>query len=286
MAIIGGRIVAIGSDEEIARQYPAKADIDLQGQMVLPGFHDSHVHPVFGGTELAQCVLNEQTSGRRNHRDHQRVQQSNTRSRVGCLGPDGICRLFPQANPNKTLLDAISTERPIFLGGADGHSSWANSTALAAAGIERETPNPPNGIIERDANGEASGVLRESAQEIVRAVIPPISAAEREEGLQRALRSPISSESRRSSRRPRTRSSSTPIDARMRKVRLTARVVASVEVTEQRRRIVRVDAAAGPRHRREAARRLREDLRRWRARRRNRRTAATVSRSSGLQRRI
>jgi predicted amidohydrolase YtcJ len=58
---------------------------------------------------------------------------------------------------------------------------------LAAAGIERETPNPPNGIIERDANGEASGVLRESAQDIVRSIIPPVSPAAREEGLRRGL---------------------------------------------------------------------------------------------------
>jgi predicted amidohydrolase YtcJ len=73
------------------------------------------------------------------------------------------------------------------LGGADGHSSWANSTALALAGIERETPNPPRGIIERDQSGEASGVLRESAQDIVRAVVPPLSADARREGLQRGL---------------------------------------------------------------------------------------------------
>lgn len=76
MAIVGGRIVAIGGDEEIARQYVARTDIDLQGQMVLPGFHDAHVHPVYGGTELAQCVLNEQTSvDGRNHRDDPRMQQ-------------------------------------------------------------------------------------------------------------------------------------------------------------------------------------------------------------------
>lgn len=186
MAIIGGRIVAIGSDEEIARQYSAKADMDLQGQMVLPGFHDSHVHPVSGGTELAQCVLNEQTSVEGIIATISACNKA-TPGTGWLLGSGWNLSLFPQANPNKSLLDAISTERPIFLGGADGHSSWANSTALAAAGIERETPNPRNGIIERDAKGEASGVLRETAQGIVRAVIPPMSAAEREEGLKRAL---------------------------------------------------------------------------------------------------
>ena len=70
------------------------------------------------------------------------------------LGAGWNLSLFAQANPSKSLLDAISAERPIFLGGADGHSSWVNSTALTMAGIERETPNPHNGIIERDAKGE------------------------------------------------------------------------------------------------------------------------------------
>lgn len=186
MAIIGGRIAAIGSNEEIARRYSAKADIDLKGQMVLPGFHDAHVHPVYGGVELSQCVLNEQTSVEGIIATISACNKA-TPGTGWLFGSGWNLSLFPQANPNKSLLDAISTERPIFLGGADGHSSWANSTALTAAGIERETPNPKNGIIERDAKGEASGVLRETAQDIVRAVIPPMSAAERVEGLKRAL---------------------------------------------------------------------------------------------------
>jgi len=186
MAVTGGRIVAVGSDESITKQFTGKTDLDLKGQMVLPGFHDAHVHPVSGGVELAQCVLNEQTSV-------EGIIATISACNKASPGPGWLLgsgwnlSLFPQANPHKRLLDAITTERPILVGGADGHSSWANSTALATAGIERETPNPPHGIIERDANGEASGVLRESAQDIVRAVIPPESAAAREEGLRRAL---------------------------------------------------------------------------------------------------
>ncbi len=59
MAVIGGRIVAIGTDEAIAAQYTAKADVDLKGQMVLPGFHDSHSHPAYDGVKLGQCDLSE-----------------------------------------------------------------------------------------------------------------------------------------------------------------------------------------------------------------------------------
>ena len=71
--------------------------------------------------------------------------------------------LFPDGNPSKTLLDRLVPDRPALLWAADGHSAWANSRALALAGVTRDTPDPPNGRIERDARGEPSGTLRESA---------------------------------------------------------------------------------------------------------------------------
>ena len=187
LAVSAGRIVAIGSNEAIAQGYAAKRDVDLLGQMVLPGFHDAHVHPVHGGVELSQCDLNDLATVAE---ITAKVGACNANS-LGSgwlLGGGWNLGLFPRANPNKALLDAISMQRPIFLGGADGHSSWANSAALALAGIERETPNPPNGIIERDANGDASGTLRESAQDLVRAVIPPLSAQARRDGLLRGVK--------------------------------------------------------------------------------------------------
>ncbi len=187
IAINSGRIVAVGGDEDIGRAYVGKADVDLKGRMVLPGFHDAHVHPVYGGIELAQCNLTDLDSieaittklGQCN---------ANAPGSGWLLGSGWNLSLFAQANPSKDLLDAISTERPIFLGGADGHSSWVNSKALALAGIERETPNPHNGIIERNADGDASGTLRESAQDIVRAIIPPLTVEARRDGLLRALK--------------------------------------------------------------------------------------------------
>ncbi len=187
LAVVGGHIVAIGSDDAIGRHYDGKIDIDLKRQMVLPGFHDSHVHPVAGGVELGQCNLVDLETidaitakvGACNR---------DTQGSGWLLGAGWDLSLFPQANPNKRLLDSISTERPIFLGGADGHSSWANSRALELAGIERETPNPSHGVIERDAQGEATGTLRESAQDLVRAIIPPLTPQARREGLRRALK--------------------------------------------------------------------------------------------------
>jgi len=187
LAVASGHIVAIGTDREIAEGYQGKVELDLAGQMVLPGFHDGHSHPVFGGVELAQCSLSELTTV---DGILEKVRACNDASTgiEWLLGAGWDLSLFAQANPSKALLDAISTQRPIFLGGADGHSSWVNSKALALAGIDRDTPDPPNGIIERDASTrEATGTLRESAQDLVRAVVPPLSAAARRDGLLRAL---------------------------------------------------------------------------------------------------
>lgn len=187
LAVKSGHIVAIGTDQEIAEGYKGKVEIDLAGQMLLPGFHDGHSHPVLGGVELAQCRLGELTTVDGILAKVRACNDANPGA-AWLLGAGWDLSLFAQANPSKALLDAISTQRPIFLGGADGHSSWANSKALARAGIDRATPDPHNGIIERDAStGEATGTLRESAQDLVRAVVPPLSAAARRDGLLRAL---------------------------------------------------------------------------------------------------
>lgn len=94
---------------------------------------------------------------------------------------------FPGGLPSKEALDAVTGATPTALNSADGHSTWINSAALAAASITNDTPDPAAGRIERDANGEATGVLLESATELVSRVLPPVTAAEYEAGLIRAL---------------------------------------------------------------------------------------------------
>ncbi|MDD9962588.1 MAG: amidohydrolase [Gammaproteobacteria bacterium] len=185
VAIRGGRIAAVGTDEEVLSRFRGQV-FELGGRMVLPGFHDAHVHPTFGGIQLMQCDLSGSASA------------AALTALVGVCDaalPDGDwlvgggwdLSLFPDANPSKGLLDAINADRPIFLRGSDGHSSWANSKALALAGIEAETPNPPHGIIERDENGAPSGTLRESAQGLVEAIVPPLTAEDRLEATRQAV---------------------------------------------------------------------------------------------------
>jgi hypothetical protein len=83
------------------------------------------------------------------------------------------------ALPDKKILDEVVPDRPIYLVAFDGHSSWANSKALAMAGITKQTPDPPNGKIVRDANGDATGALKEAAGDLVARMMPKPTREER-----------------------------------------------------------------------------------------------------------
>ncbi|MEZ5560017.1 MAG: amidohydrolase [Pseudomonadales bacterium] len=187
VAIGGGQILAVGSSADISAAYEGPVR-DLGGQMLLPGFHDAHAHPIGGGLQLMGCDL----SGIR----EQAVLLDAIRA-CAAADPDGewligegweLSAFPPEGNPTRDLLDAIDADRPVLMRAADGHSSWVNSAALRRAGISADTPDPRNGVIERDGDGAPSGTLRESAQGLVEAVVPPLTHAQRLEGARTALR--------------------------------------------------------------------------------------------------
>lgn len=181
-----GRIVYVGTDRLPAGLIGRGTEVvDLAGRMLLPGFQDGHVHPIDSGVALGQCDLN----------DAKTIAAVSAGVRAWAAahpaapwvrGGGWQLPLFPDANPSKTLLDRLVPDRPALLWAADGHSAWANSRALALAGITRETPDPRNGRIERDPSGEPSGTLREAAADLVGVVLPPITDAENAAGLARA----------------------------------------------------------------------------------------------------
>ena len=186
VAIRDGRIAAVGSDAEVTGAW-AGPTIDLAGRMLLPGFHDAHVHPMWGGIQMAQCNLAEMASVESLLGKVQRC-DGGLPEGEWLIGGGWNLALFPEANPGKELLDRINPARPMFLRGADGHSSWANSRALTLAGIESETPNPSHGIIERNEDGEPSGTLRESAQTLVEAILPVLTLEQRVDAAREAIR--------------------------------------------------------------------------------------------------
>ncbi|MFU8816904.1 MAG: amidohydrolase [Pseudomonadales bacterium] len=190
LAIGAGRILAVGGAGQIAAAYRGET-LDLAGQMVLPGFHDGHSHPVSGGVQMLQCDLSAAASVaetlNRIAACHAATPVDDDPASAWLVGGGWDLGLFADANPHKQLLDAIVGDRPVYLRGADGHSGWASSAALARAGISADTANPPLGVIERDAAGEPTGTLRETAMGLVGAVLPEVTEEQRVAGALAAL---------------------------------------------------------------------------------------------------
>ena len=181
VAIHGTKIVAVGDDTAIEKMRGAGTKvINAGGKLVLPGFTDCHVHFLSGSLSLGRVNL----EGAKDVPDIQKKLREYAAEHSGddwILGRGWDYAMFgPEALPHKKYLDELFPNRPVLLGGYDGHTSWANSKALALAGIMRETPNPPNGIIVRDAQtGEATGALKEAAQALVAKVVPKPTRAEK-----------------------------------------------------------------------------------------------------------
>jgi predicted amidohydrolase YtcJ len=187
LAIRHGRIVYAGTDAgAITYIGDRTTQIELEDRMVLPGFHDTHMHPISG------IGLTEPTLGDLDTREA--ILDSVGRYAAGhpeqpwIRGSGWQLPVFPGANPRKEWLDQVVPDRPVYLGAADGHSAWVNSKALEIAGVTRETKDPINGRIERDqATGEPSGTLRERAMDLVAKHLPARTQAEIQAGVRRAL---------------------------------------------------------------------------------------------------
>lgn len=187
IAIEGDRLVYVGSDTG-AREWIGDSTrvIDGQGGTLLPGFVDAHVHP-YSGIDLAECEVSGDTS-RAQLLEHIRECSRAKPDAPWIRGSGWQLPLFPDANPTAAFFDQAVRERPAFLWAADGHSGWANTRALALAGITRQTRDPPNGRIERDARGNPTGTLRESAADLVADIMPPYTEADYVAGFRRAIR--------------------------------------------------------------------------------------------------
>lgn len=171
VAVRDGRIVAVGTDESVrAAIGPGAETVDLDGRMLVPGFQDAHVHPTMGGLTRLRCNLEDAKNLAEalativqyvhDHPDAEWI-----------VGGGWNYPWFKGGNPPASLLDEI-TDKPVHLIGADGHSSWVNSTALRLARIDAETPDPPDGRIERSTDGSPVGTLHEGAMRLVEDIAP------------------------------------------------------------------------------------------------------------------
>jgi len=158
VAVKDGKIVAVGGDE-VAKEYNAPQKIDLKGRVLMPGFIDTHVH-VFGMPHRA-IPLEDATSIKQI--------QDRLRAKAKELGPGewitgygwDEAKFAEKRNPTRADLDAATPNNPVYLVRAGSHSNVANSAAMKIAKVDRTTADPPGGLIEKDAKGEPSGIVRE-----------------------------------------------------------------------------------------------------------------------------
>ncbi|MBS0202753.1 MAG: amidohydrolase [Planctomycetes bacterium] len=187
VAVRRGRIVYVGSNRGLEPLIGRDTRVlDLQGKMVLPGFHDSHVHLVGGGIEMAECDLNGMWEIEPILAALKQYAERNPKLPV--IRGGGWPLTLNDGNPRRETLDKIVPDRPVLLDAFDGHSSWANTKALQLAGITKDTPDPPRGRIERDPKtGEPTGTLREAATKLVNDKFPKYTDDDYLAGLRRGV---------------------------------------------------------------------------------------------------
>jgi predicted amidohydrolase YtcJ len=177
VAVRDGRIVFVGSDAEAARwKGPKTQVVALGGRLVTPGFEDAHIHLMSGARNLERVDLSEETTLSGLQERVRRFAAENPKS-PWVVGRGWVYGSFPGGLPTREQLDAAVPDRPAYMDCYDGHTGWANSKALALAGVTRETKDPVNGTIARDPRtGEPTGVLKEAAGRLVEDLIPEPSA--------------------------------------------------------------------------------------------------------------
>lgn len=182
---VGKEIVFVGSNEE-AKSF-AETDYeeyDFENKLVLPGFIDSHVHFIIGGLSLTRLDLGNVKT--RNDFRNEVLEYSKANKSEWILGGNWNHLQFDEkALPTKEWVDDI-TDKPLYLTRVDIHTALVNSTALKSAGINKDTPDPEGGQIERDASGEPTGILRDTAMNLVSRLIPEPTEKDYENALKAA----------------------------------------------------------------------------------------------------
>lgn len=184
VAIRGSRIVAVGSNAEVEiLAGPATERIDLRGRTVTPGLLDAHAHFSGGYAErLDLSYPGAKSIAEVVARVGAQVAKAGRNGWVEGHGWDEG-KLVEHRYVTARDLDAVSPDNPVYLTQTTGHYGVANSVALRLAGITKATADPPNGTIDRFPDGTPTGVLKESAQGLVRRLIPPRTAAQLDQSL-------------------------------------------------------------------------------------------------------
>ena len=187
VAIAGNTILKVGTDDEIKRVTgPKTRIIDAHGATVAPGFNDSHVHFLSGGRSLSDVDLAGLTTLPQ-VQDKIRAFAAGKPADAWIKGRGWLYSPFPNGSPTRQQLDAVVPDRPAVMTCYDGHSVWVNSKVLELAGITSATKDPVNGLIVRDASGQPTGHLKESAADLISHVMPKATDADKRAALKAAV---------------------------------------------------------------------------------------------------
>jgi predicted amidohydrolase YtcJ len=187
LAVRGTTLLAVGRNAEIRELAGKGTDVvELRGRFVAPGFIDAHLHLLGGALSLQELRLDDA--------EDFATLSARVRAWAGAhpdarwvTGEGWSYAAFPGGLPSRLQLDVLVPDRPAYLSSYDGHTGWANSAALRLAEVTRATPDPAGGEVVRDANGEPTGALKESAQALVERLVPKLLPHEKEAALRRGI---------------------------------------------------------------------------------------------------
>jgi predicted amidohydrolase YtcJ len=187
VAVRDGRIVAVGRDADVAPLVGARTRrIDLGGRTAMPSFQDAHVHPSMAGIGLLRCPLHELPRTLDAYLAAIGAYAAANPDAPWVLGDGWYMEAFPGGTPSRVDLDRVVPDRPAFFVNRDGHGAWLNTRALEVGGLTADTPDPPDGRIEREPDGRPSGTLHEGAMERFKRVVPEPTIEDLVRGLELA----------------------------------------------------------------------------------------------------
>jgi predicted amidohydrolase YtcJ len=190
IALVDGKIAAVGSAADVDPFLKGATVYDLPGSaLVLPGFQDSHNHLIWSAAQAEDISLTDVSD--------EAGLRAAIEPAMATLPKDAWLRgggwsVAVYKDPSATVLDKVTGDRPAYFDDVDGHSGWANSAALKAAGIDANTKDPEGGRIDRDAQGNPTGMLRENAMALVFDLLPDYPDSQVDTGLEKAQAEAIS----------------------------------------------------------------------------------------------
>ena len=187
MAVSGDTIVAIGSNREVMKYRSGSGTVaDMGGRFVTPGFIDSHIHMLQGGSNLASVQLRDAATP---EVFICRIKEYAATLKPGewILGGDWDGKGW-ESLPHRDWIDSVTPDNPVFVSRLDGHMALANSLAMKLAGVDRSVKDIPGGTIERDTRGEPTGIFKDNAMDLIAVKIPEQSEEEVDRALVAAMK--------------------------------------------------------------------------------------------------